>query len=358
MGAVLGAGCTHIPSLTIGDEYMTTMCKWALANPELPAELHDPSNWPQRMRAEWGDDQGLTAAAAHRKALREQFDRVRDALDAFAPDVVLIWGDDQYELFHEDIVPPFAVCAFDDITTKLWGRPMYAAMTNYWNENKDTPYDILGHRQAGKYLATQLLENGIDVAYSYDPPADRPLPAAFVNTIRYLDWDGKGFPYPALFVSVNCYGRRLVTHRGGVAYAQDFPTDASEFDPPSPSPARCFDVGAAIGKAMANSPWRVAMVASSSWSHAFLTEKTRFLWPDSEHDRALYELLAADKLRDWREVSLADVEAAGQHEMLNWFCLAGAVDALGLKRRWSELIESDVFTSNKVFAVFEQPEGS
>jgi hypothetical protein len=109
---------------------------------------------------------------------------------------------------------------------------------------------------------------------------------------------------------------------------------------------------------MAESPWRVAVVASSSWSHAFLVEKTQFLWPDTERDRTLYELLVADRLRDWREISLAEVEAAGQHEMLNWFCLAGAVDALGLKRRWSELIESDVFTSNKVFAVFEQPEGS
>jgi Catalytic LigB subunit of aromatic ring-opening dioxygenase len=356
MAEVLGAGCTHIPSLTVGDEFMATMCKWALANPELPAELRDPANWPERMRAEWSDDQGLAAAAAHRKALREQFDRVRESLDEFQPDLVLIWGDDQYELFHEDVIPPFAVCAFADMTTRLWSRPMYQVMANYWNEDKDTPYDIRGHREAGKYLTTQLLNEGVDVAYSYEPPAGRPLPAAFVNTIRYLDWDGRGFPYPTVFVSVNCYGRRVVTHKGGVAYPHEFPKDPAEFDPPSPSPARCFDVGAAIGRALAASPWRVAVVASSSWSHAFLVEKTQFLWPDTESDRTLYELLIGDKLGSWRDSSLADVESAGQHEMLNWFCLAGAVEELGLKRRWSELIESDVFTSNKVFAVFENPE--
>jgi hypothetical protein len=356
MAAVLGAGCTHIPSLSIGDEFMATMCKWALANPELPAELREPANWPERMRSEWADDQGLAAAAAHRKALREQFDRVRDSLDAFAPDLVVIWGDDQYEMFHEDIIPPFVVCAFPDMTTQLWQRPMYGGMSNYWNEDRDTPYKILGHREAGKYLASELLREGVDTAYSYQPPEGRPLPAAFVNTIRYLDWDGDGFPYPTVFVSVNCYGRRVVTHRGGVAYRHQFPTDPKEFDPPSPSPQRCFDVGGAIGRALASSPWRVAVVASSSWSHAFLTEKTNFLWPDAERDRSLYQLLTQDRLADWRDISLAEVEAAGQHEMLNWFCLAGAVEALNLKCRWSELIESDVFTSNKVFAVFDSAE--
>jgi hypothetical protein len=148
----------------------------------------------------------------------------------------------------------------------------------------------------------------------------------------------------------------VVTHKGGVAYPHEFPKDAADFDPPSPSPGRCFDVGAAIGRALATSPWRVAVVASSSWSHAFLTEKTNFLWPDTDKDRALYQLLTQDRLGDWRDISLAEVESAGQHEMLNWFCLAGAVEELNLKCRWSEMIESDVFTSNKVFAVFDSAE--
>jgi hypothetical protein len=102
----------------------------------------------------------------------------------------------------------------------------------------------------------------------------------------------------------------------------------------------------------------VALVASSSWSHAFLNEASHFLLPDTPRDRVLYQLLKDDKIDQWREVSLDEVERAGQHEMLNWFCLAGAVDHLGLTARWSEILETDLFTSTKVFAAYGPWEAS
>jgi hypothetical protein len=33
---------------------------------------------------------------------------------------VLIWGDDQYENFKEDIVPAFSVLAYEDMTITPW----------------------------------------------------------------------------------------------------------------------------------------------------------------------------------------------------------------------------------------------
>ena len=36
------------------------------------------------------------------------------------PAFVLIWGDDQYENFKEDIVPAFSVLAYEDMTIKPW----------------------------------------------------------------------------------------------------------------------------------------------------------------------------------------------------------------------------------------------
>lgn len=356
MGAVLAAGVTHYPPLALPDPFMAGVFKWALGDPELPPEKRDPGQWPDRLRQEWGQDEGLAAAKVHREQLLEQFQRVRGELDDFQPDLVIVWGDDQYELFHEDCVPPFAVCAFDDLTSALWERPFYAGRPNAWDEPADTPYTIKGHPAAGKFLTTELLDRDIDVAYSYLPGPDRPLPAAFANTLRYLDWPGEGFPYPTVFVSVNCYGRRLVKNKGGLAYLSQIPRDPRELDPPAPSPKRCFDVGAAIGEVLAASPWRVALVASSSWSHAFLCEHTHFLLPDTARDQTLYDLLANDKLGQWRDINLADVEYAGQHEMLNWFCLAGAVDRLGLRHKWSQFLETDLFTSNKCFAVFESTE--
>ena len=42
------------------------------------------------------------------------FRKLRAEIDAFNPDVVLVWGDDQYENFKEDIIPAFCVMAYDE----------------------------------------------------------------------------------------------------------------------------------------------------------------------------------------------------------------------------------------------------
>ena len=46
------------------------------------------------------------------------------------------------------------------------------------------------------------------------------------------------------------------------------------------------------------------------------------------------------------------MEAAGQQELLNWFALMGAVEALGARLEWSQWVETHIFNSNKVFAVY------
>jgi len=46
------------------------------------------------------------------------------------------------------------------------------------------------------------------------------------------------------------------------------------------------------------------------------------------------------------------VEHAGQQEVLNWFALAGAMEELGAELEWSTFVETHIFNSNKVFAVY------
>jgi hypothetical protein len=104
---------------------------------------------------------------------------------------------------------------------------------------------------------------------------------------------------------------------------------------------------------MARSPWRIALVASSSWSHAFLCEKYRHLWPDVESDRNLYDAMLRGDFDVWRNFKLDDIEYSGQHELLNWFCLVGAMSELNKKVKWSQFTETYVYNSDKVAAVFE-----
>jgi hypothetical protein len=80
---------------------------------------------------------------------------------------------------------------------------------------------------------------------------------------------------------------------------------------------------------MARSPWRTAIIASSSWSHSFPTEKNRQLWPDVAADRKLFDALENGDYAVWHRYTTDDIEDSGQHEVLNWFCLLGAMEELG-----------------------------
>ena len=124
-----------------------------------------------------------------------------------------------------------------------------------------------GQRDVAKFLARALIDRGIDMSYAYKPLHEEGLAHAFTNTLLYLDWDRKGFPWPVLPFAVNCYGSNLIHAKGGMAALFKPPqTDAP--DPPAPQPWRCMEVGKAIAEILAESPYRVAVIASSSWSAA------------------------------------------------------------------------------------------
>jgi len=351
MGEILGLGMTHYPPLSSNDANMAGILRLAMKDPGLPARLRTPDGWPAAMRAEYGDDGGKASANIHRRAILAELQKMRRQLDDFAPDFILIWGDDQYENFRESVIPPFCIMAYESATSRPWEHLPAFLGPNVWDEPRDKEFVTQGHRVAAKALATALLEQGFDVAYAYAPNHHPGLPHAFLNTILYLDYERTGFPYRVIPFQINCYGRRVISARGGIASLAD-PLTAERLDPPSPSPKRCFDLGAATARALMASPWRVALIASSSWSHAFLTEKNYYLHPDIPADRALYEALARGDYAKWRDTPLAAVEESGQHEMLNWFALVGAMAELGRKPAETAFIETWVLNSNKCFATF------
>ena len=350
MGEVLGLGVTHGPFIIYPPEELPIIWPRSLTRPWVPEELKDPANWPDQVRAEWGDDEGLQAALTHHSRLMEGFRKARAALDAFNPDVVIIWGDDQYENFHDDVVPAFCVYAEEEYQITPFNQRNHLNTTrNIYNESPDWVLRTKGHRQAGKELATHLLRNNFDVAYAYKQ-LHHQYGHAFWRTVMHLDVDRQGFPYPIVPFHVNCYGSNFVRNKGESPVNRQ---PGAEPDPPGPSPKRCFDLGAEVARFAQQSPYRVALVGSSSWSHAFLVEKHHYLWPDVEADRARYEELSAGDYRAWRGLSTEQIEDAGQQELLNWVCLAGALDELGLKPDYAEFVETWIFNSPKTMAIFK-----
>src|SRR5579862_2011299 len=112
MGEFIGIGCPHGPHFRFTDESMANnYFRHNLRDERTPARWKDMANWPVAMREEWGDDFSVEAARRHREVGIGGYRKARAALDAFNPDFVLIFGDDQYENFREDILPPFCIYA-------------------------------------------------------------------------------------------------------------------------------------------------------------------------------------------------------------------------------------------------------
>jgi hypothetical protein len=248
-------------------------------------------------------------------------------------------------------VPSFCVFALDGVDCRPFARPGRAELGNAWRLPSDTVVPVKGHRTAGSWLAASLIKADYDVSYAYKMRHELGLPHAFINTILFLDYDRQGFRYPLVPFHVNCYGSSVIAKRGSSAHLTG-EADPNAVDPPGPNPSRCFDVGAAVARALADSPWRVALIASSSWSHAFLTAKHHWIYPDVESDRARFDELASGNFARWRNLSTEQIEDAGQQEFLNWVCLAGAMTALGRKPEIVDYVESYLFNSDKCFALF------
>jgi hypothetical protein len=373
MGEILGIGCPHGPHMRFTDETMANVYfRINLRNAKTPAVLRDPKNWPAKMRAEWGNDEGVSAARRHREEVINGFRAARQALDQFNPDFVLMFGDDQYENFKEDILPPFCVYAFDEfaIGGAKGGRRNEIGPNGILNtgvSNLGIPMErppqqsrIAGSKKIGTLLAGELVNKGFDVGWSSQFHHSTGLGHAFTFTLDYLDWDRKGFPYPLIPFQVNCYGEDMrMPALGANEWVGRLP-DRSEVDktlskggvlPPQAPPVwRCSELGKAVAEIIAASPYRACIIGSSSWSHASLTDLHGFLWGDVESDREHYDQLKAGRFDQWRNLDPDKLRSSGQHEMRNWICLAGAME--GREAQILTYAESYIFNSSKCVALF------
>src|SRR5712692_5624418 len=154
MGEFLGIGCSHGPGITGPAETLTEIyLKFNLKSDLTPAHMKDPRNWPPKMQEEWADDEGLAFSKAYQAKLQPAYREARAAIDAFSPDFVVVFGDDQYEVFQEDLLPPFALFAIDEV--ECAGR------------GGQGPFTMKGHREAGNHLARELIRSGFDVGCSW-----------------------------------------------------------------------------------------------------------------------------------------------------------------------------------------------
>lgn len=305
---VLGLGTSHSPLLTLDGS------RWAeRAADDLRSRSLNTSDgrWLtyDQLRAEVGDRYASVSTREHFIAkaaiCQSALDRLAAELAAAAPDIVVIIGDDQGELFSLSNMPAVSIFYGDKIVTRP--RRIDASSPSWLptvakGYAMDQAHAFQGAPAFALDLIERLISNEVDVgaAARVDDPQQAGFGHAYGFVVRRLFGDK---PIPIVPILLNTY-----------------------YPPNVPTPARCYDLGRHLRSAIesSQSAARVAIVASGGLSHFVV---------DEQLDRqVLAALLAGDKqvLRTLPPPALI----GGSSEIRNWIALAGAID--GLQHQWHE----------------------
>ena len=249
-------------------------------------------------------------------AIQRSLDELGQRFAETDPDVVVMFGDDQDELFFDDNYPMINVYWGEIFThyPRMLNRPgmseaMRISAAVYGTETIEYPVET----RLGLHIVEQLVEREFDVAHS-----------------RYMKPEYGGTIGPATWY-LN-YQRSTPPRRQGMSHAFAFPicrwfmgkrppivpiTINTCYPPNWISPRRAFTLGRAVREAILawDSQARVAIVTSGGLSHFTV---------DEEIDRlALKGLMSADPqilcgLPRWKLQSATT-------EILNWVAAAGAM---------------------------------
>ena len=297
MAEILGLGCSHGPIILTPPEV------WTKGRERIFSRIPDYEP-PAQLLEELGQDNGLSQDKLDQKRVVESFQVLHDKLHEFDPDVLMIIGDDQAENFLQDNLPPFCLYTGSEVDGYPFQRA--AARVNLWDAGPETKFSFRCPKEFSQAMRNDLIRNGFDMASSSALNGwDWGLAHAIINPLGFLDPEGK---FPLLPLFVNCYGE-----------------EAGPDYPPRPTPRRCYQLGQAMRRFLDTRNERVAVVASSSWSHSFLAHKFQCREIDIETDRRNLELLREGKGSQLAELSPEELQQSGDHEILNWIIALGVL---------------------------------
>ncbi|MFI6350294.1 hypothetical protein [Streptomyces sp. NPDC050560] len=211
----------------------------------------------------------------------DKLDNSTDALHAFGrvveearPDAVLVIGIDHLETFWLEAVPAF---------TLVLSEECEAAYTK-WRRRKTI------HTSLAKDLLKGVIAQDFDLTYSQDAE----LGHAFLTPFEHILGDSE---VPVIPLLVNTYL------------------------PPIPSPRRCYALGQAIARALADRPERIAVIASGGMSH--FPGTARYTAPNFAFDRWLIQETAAGRYEDLIGLTPVNLDEVGESELVTWCVLLG-----------------------------------
>lgn len=285
---VIGLGTSHSPQLSIRAKDWEYLLKKDQTDPRLDYQA-------LLKRAKPGLEKELTLEKFRERdeACQKAIRTLGDALRASQADVVIIFGDDQQEQFHDDNMPMFAIYHGKSIPVVNDNKHRPAG----WKDAERRGWaDTMSQYETEQDLANHLIRSLVDAEFD----------VARCNQLR--EEIGVGHAFSFLY-------RRLLP--GGALPM--VPIMVNTYYPPNqPSPKRCYVFGQAVRKAIDSWPSerKVALMASGGLSHVVIDEEIDAMVIDGLKNKKPEVLfrLPRERLR------------GGTSEILNWVALAGAME--------------------------------
>jgi exonuclease VII small subunit len=308
---VIGIGTSHSPLLPLTAEQWLERAADDRRNTRL--NLSDGrfltyAQLESQVQGRYADEATLENFTRQWQRCQQALDRLSAELQAAQPDVAIVVGDDQEELFRRTNIPAIAIYYGAEIVT----RPLESLEVPPWllatgvgrGYAMDLPHRHPGAPVFGRFLIEQLTDAGFDLGAvsALRDPQEEGLGHAYGFVIQRLFG---GRPIPLIPVLLNTY-----------------------YPPNAPAPARCYQFGQALRQAIERSTddLRVAIIASGGLSHFVC---------DEELDRRVLTAIQAGDADVLRNIPRAALNA-GSSEIANWVTVAGAMDTRACK--WSEYV--------------------
>ncbi|MTD57044.1 DODA-type extradiol aromatic ring-opening family dioxygenase [Amycolatopsis pithecellobii] len=285
-----GLATSHSPQLNTEPPVWRQRAEWDRNNPVFDfSVLRNRSDLPEDIEAQLTDEALQRNYDACQAAIRE----LGAAYAELAPDVVVIIGDDQHEMFTGDVIPAIAIYCddtIDDIPRPLESLHV-SQVAGEWAYHGTERVTRPTHGALGRHLVGSLTKAGFDITQIRTQPPERTIGHAYT------------------FVQRRIMGERVVPIVP-VMVNTDHVLSA-------PKPRRCWELGKAIRAAIDSfeSDERVLIIGSGGLSHFKLDEAL---------DRTVVDALlnqdvdALDKLPE-------DELILGTSEIRNWIIAAAAL---------------------------------
>ena len=306
---VLGMGASHGPLLATPPEQWDQRVEADRRNPALAyrdgtfkfeelAKLRAGENLEEQIK--------LPTKQKRYDACQRAMAEMARVFKEVRPDVAVLVGNDQMEVFEDANIPAFMVCFGESVDNVPFSEEQKKRLPPGIeiaepNHHGTTAQSYPGHPELGRYLIEKLVQRDFDVA------ASARLPQSASSNIS-------GLPHAYGFIY-----RRIMQEN----FVPAVPFFINTFYPPNqPSVRRCCSLGKALADAIASwdADLRVAVIGSGGMSHFVV---------DEELDRAF---LDAMKRKDAEAlISIPPYNfRSGTSELKNWIPVAGAMKEVGL----------------------------